>query len=212
MKICPACRTNYTDDSLRFCLADGTALHSILNNGPTAGGPAPKSSSAFWIKIVLAAVALGVVAIGAFGLLGAFFFYGTATKENEVTLKSPTPVLTVTPDNEKEILRDRLANIQKRLDEQKKTDVNSYPASPDEPKLDSIPTATVNSPNDGFLALRSKPDANRGDLIVKIPHGAKVELNNCEKSKVKLSGRTGRWCQVEYNGMTGWVFDVWLNY
>ncbi|HQU82098.1 MAG TPA: hypothetical protein PKY59_03185 [Pyrinomonadaceae bacterium] len=35
MKFCPNCRTQYTDDSLQFCLQDGTPL-SVLNN---AGEP-----------------------------------------------------------------------------------------------------------------------------------------------------------------------------
>jgi hypothetical protein len=35
MKRCPTCQSTYTDDSLRFCLQDGTALLSV-SGGPTA--------------------------------------------------------------------------------------------------------------------------------------------------------------------------------
>lgn len=36
MKICPACKTRYSDDTLRFCLQDGTPLaHSLEGETPT---------------------------------------------------------------------------------------------------------------------------------------------------------------------------------
>ncbi len=235
MKNCPVCGTTYTDDSLSFCLADGTALRTgdeeptaVRKAGVRVDTPsaAPtivvpdratpsKNSSGLWVKIVLAAALLGIFAIGAFGLLGAMYFYGTGGKEKEVVLNSPspTPAVSHTPDKEKERLRDEIANIQKRLEEQKKTNVNTspFPDNDDDERVSSI-TATVNSPGDGFLALRNIPDADRGVRIAKIPHGSEVELNNCEKTQVSISGRTGRWCRVEYNGLTGWVFDAWLDY
>jgi hypothetical protein len=240
MKQCPACKTTYTDDSLSFCLADGTALDTGVDEQPTVvkrGGnnllrvdiapvAAPtavipnreseaKHSSGNWIRVVLAILALGVLAIGAIGLVGAAFYYGTGGKANEIAAKSPTPPPTVnpTPDTEKERLRDELANIQKKLDEQKRANLETdkIPIDPDDERGSSI-TATVDSPNDGFLALRSLPDAERGERILRIPHGAQVEINNCGKTRVTIGGRTGRWCQVEYSSRTGWVFDAWLNY
>lgn len=38
MKICPQCQTTYTDDSLQFCLQDGTSLNSVTSTSqmPTA--------------------------------------------------------------------------------------------------------------------------------------------------------------------------------
>lgn len=38
MKICPQCRTTYTDDSLQYCLQDGTPL-DIQNNSQNFGAP-----------------------------------------------------------------------------------------------------------------------------------------------------------------------------
>lgn len=35
MKQCPSCKTTYTDDSLQFCLSDGTPLVSMVNDAPT---------------------------------------------------------------------------------------------------------------------------------------------------------------------------------
>ena len=74
------------------------------------------------------------------------------------------------------------------------------------------PTAHVNSPGDGFLALREEPDAENGNRLAKIPHDAVVFLENCEKDKTTIAGRTGRWCMVTYQDETGWVFDAWLTY
>lgn len=238
MKQCPACKTTYTDDSLSFCLADGTALDAGTDEQPTVvkkavnipmrvdipstaektavmpkADPADEGASGTWIKIGLAVVILGIVALGAVGLIGAVFYYGTGGKEKDPAPKSPTPTptATATPDAEKEKLRDELANIQKKLDEQKAANIDTRP-SPNDDDQDAPITATVDSPNDGFLALRSMPDAERGERILRIPHGAEVVINNCENRRVTISGRTGRWCQIEYAGRTGWVFDAWLNY
>ena len=114
---------------------------------------------------------------------------------------------TPTPDLEKEKLKDEIANIQRQLDERK-----NNAADDNLDQRGSSVTATVDSPNDGFLALRDRPDAERGERIAKIPHGAEVEIMNCEKNAVTIGGRNGRWCQVEYNGVNGWVFDAWLEY
>jgi len=34
MKQCPSCKNTYTDDSLQFCLADGTPLISMKDDAP----------------------------------------------------------------------------------------------------------------------------------------------------------------------------------
>jgi flagellar basal body-associated protein FliL len=184
MKQCPACKTSYTDDSLKFCLADGSVLDSATDEQPTvikpAGtnavrvdigstaastdamprvDPAPTSSSGTWVKIALGVVILSLLVIGAVGLIGAVFYYGSGGKEKDIAANSPTPTptatATATPDAEKEKLRDELANIQKKLEEKIKTNVNTQPSPLDQPPLT---TATANSPEDGFLALRSQPN------------------------------------------------------
>lgn len=238
MKQCPECKTTYTDNSLSFCLSDGTRLTEVADEQPTvvrgassdplrvdlvprsdpaiAPPPEPSRSSpaGFWIKMVIAIVILGVVALGAVGLAGAVFYYNTGgvtpTPTPAPASPTPRPSQTPTPDIEKEQLRDELANIQKRLDEQKKN-ANTWDKDDDDERGSSI-TATVDSPNDGFLALRNEPDAEHGERIAKIPHGAEVEILNCEKAAVTIGGRSGRWCQVEYKGQNGWVFDAWLEY
>ena len=231
MKQCPACKTKYTDITLSFCLEDGTPLVEAEDEQQTVvrqanvdpirvnvsehddqtavrnRQPATGSGAGTAIKIVVAVVLLIIAAIAALGLAGAAYYYGTATSVSD---KTPTPVpVTPTPsvDREKERLSEEIANIQKRLDEQKK---NASP-SDDDPGDNSV-IATVNSPNDGFLALRTEPDADRGTRLAKIPHGHTVEIMNCEKQAVTIGGRSGRWCLVEYNGQTGWVFDGFLDY
>lgn len=235
MKQCPACKTTYTDDSLSFCLSDGTSLiepsgeeQTVVRsrqNDPVRVDIGPKSEptlvhgadkkdgASTWIKLLIAAVVLIALAVIGLGLAGAAFYYGTSGKRSEPPTKSPppTPAVTATPDDEKDRLRDELANIQKQLDERTKNSNTWTNANSDDERGSSI-TATVNSPKDGFLALRSEPDADRGERIAKIPHGAEVEIQNCEKNAVTIASRTGRWCQVDYNGLNGWVFDAWLDY
>lgn len=235
MKQCPTCRTSYTDDSLIYCLSDGTSLQSAADEEPTVvrraaanplkidlasktepaadvkAAPASSSTSSTLVKFLIAAIILGALAIAGLGLAGAAFYYGTSGKEPEPPkTPSPTPLAASTPDDEKERLKKEIANIQKKLEEQEKN--SDTPANNNDDELGSSITATVDSPNDGFLALRSQPDADRGERIAKIPHGAEVEIQNCEKNAVTIGGRTGRWCQVDYDGLTGWVFDAWLEY
>ncbi len=233
MKQCPACKTTYTDDSLKFCLSDGNGLISIPDEEPTvvraqeplrvnipaesqtgrAAHPVPEKAVGMpmWIKIVLGLIIVGLATVLAAGLAGAAFYYsfGDAAPAPTATPAPPTsrPSATRTPDLEKEKLKDEIANIQRQLDDQKKN-ANTT----DDDQLGSPITATVDSPKDGFLALRDRPDAERGERLIKIPHGAEVEIMNCEKRAVTIGGRNGRWCQVEYNGVNGWVFDAWLEY
>lgn len=234
MKQCPVCKTTYPDTSLRFCLADGTELAELRADEPTAvlssgpGGqtsgppsdptivvsrqPLSRKSNTKLILFVVIGLLLGVAALAALGLAGAAFFYGSAGTETGPTSKpSPAPSASPTPDPEKERLKNEIANIQRRLEEQ-----NKNARSSQKPPADDVDEFTakgiVDSPGDGFLALRTTPDAERGIRIAKIPHGAEVKIMNCEKNAVVVGGRSGRWCQVEYNGTNGWVFDAWLEY
>lgn len=233
MKHCPACKTTYTDDSLSFCLSDGTSLvpeadddeQTVVRrvDGGAVRVDLPKSDptvvvrreqpsgSSNWVKFLIAALVVGALAILGLGIAGAAFYYGTAGREPEPIAKTPSPAATATPDTEKERLKDEIANIQRQLEEQKKN-ANTWEPSDHGDELDSNRIAIVDSPNDGFLALRSLPDADKGERIAKIPDGAEVEILNCKNNAVTIGGRTGHWCEVSYNNMTGWVFDAWLEY
>ena len=244
MKRCPSCGTTYTDATLRFCLADGARLDEAFDSDPTviAGGKdrlkvdittnvpaAPRqtrpeqrstgSSSRTWIKVFLGIFAFGVLLIAVIGIAGAVYYFSSGAGTSVVAQKSPTPVPTPaaspTVDEEKRRLEDELANVKKRLEDQKKTISNTNPfpdTDPDPDPLDSLTTATVNSPNDGFLALRSAPDADAGDRIAKIPHGAQIAVAMCQDGRVTIGGRTGKWCLVGWDNYVGWVFDAFLIY
>jgi len=235
MKQCPSCRTIYTDDTLTFCLSDGTRLVDVPDEEPTvvrerkgdSGGddaaatsaspgrstseqPAPRSSR--WVKIAAAVIVAGIAVLAILGVGGAIVYYqlGPSARRPTTTPTIPTPPATATPDREKERLRDEIANIRKRLEEANKNSTNGT-NDPDDERGSPI-TATVNSPNDGFLALRSQPDSEHGERVAKIPDGAEIEILRCAASSVTIAGRSGRWCYVRFDGQTGWVFDAWLEY
>ena len=58
---------------------------------------------------------------------------------------------------------------------------------------------------DGWLALRSEPDL-RGQRILKIPDGTYIDLRGCRQTQAD----GGRWCQSEYRGRSGWVYDLYV--
>ena len=233
MKQCPACRTTYTDDTLQYCLTDGSTLiaadteaETVVRHGvrvdieqsrsktqPTQFIPPSQArgSTGTVLKVVIGILVLGLLGLLVAGGAGAFYYFSTSSTSISVATPTPKPSPTPSPtiDPEKERLQKELANLQKQLDKEKEAEANNRP-----PVLgsDEFPTARVNSPNDGFLALRSEPDAEKGERLAQIPHGTVVTLENCEKEKVKIGNRTGRWCMVTYRGTTGWVFDAWLEY
>ncbi|QQS33814.1 MAG: SH3 domain-containing protein [Acidobacteriota bacterium] len=125
------------------------------------------------------------------------------------TQQSPPPAATPaqTPDEANEKLLEKLAELEKKIDDQQKQAKATPP-----PVIRTATTAWVNSPGDGFLALRSDPSADVGYRILQIPHGAEVRVISCQDRSIRIGGRSGRWCRVRYDGTTGWAFDGWLVY
>ena len=234
MKQCPTCRTTYTDDSLKYCLADGGTLIDVGTEAETfvrpglrvdipsptsptvhsTAGPSPSKSSPV-LKIVAAFLVVGFLGLLVLGGAGALFYFNSGGTRVAVASPTPTPrpsptrSTSPTPELDEERLEQELANLQKQLEDALKPEPSQAPPGSES---DGRPTARVNSPGDGFLALRSEPDAHEGERLAEIPHGAVVSLENCEKEKVKIGSRTGRWCMVTYRDQTGWVFDAWLDY
>ena len=69
-------------------------------------------------------------------------------------------------------------------------------------------TVTVNTPGDGFLALKDKPCAAPcGKTLLRIPHTTRLELGTCTGKEERIDGANGQWCQTRYAGTDGWVFD-----
>ena len=236
MKQCPTCRTTYTDETLRFCLADGGVLFDLgteaetvarhgvrIDVGPPsyatipAAGEQSRAKSSPVLKIVVAVLVLGFLGLLGLGVAGAIFYFNSGGK-TPVAVVSPTPTPSSTPTrtpspsptpDEDQQLEEEMANLKKQLEDA----LNPSPTkTPPGFSSDGQPTARVNSPADGFLALRSEPDAETGERLAQIPHGSVVTLENCEKEKVKIGNRSGRWCMVTYEDQTGWVFDAWLQY
>ena len=238
MKQCPQCRNTYTDDTLKFCLADGALLErtdeqetaerrGVLVDIPqaqTAAAPhlAPRSGGGGTaIKIIIAVLVLGFLALVVVGGVGVLLYLNsgggrTVAQTTPTPTPTPTPRPTAstspTPDLDQERLEKELANVMKQLEEGLNSNTNSSAPTPGKNDVtDGHPTARVNSPGDGFLAMREEPDAD-SPMLARIPHGSTVTLENCEKQKTTISGKSGRWCMVTYGDETGWVFDAWLQY
>ncbi len=238
MKLCPKCKNTYSDDSLLFCLSDGTNLIAMpaadetiemrgttnptrfdfpaQQSDPTVFSPRisqpqtrnVKKGISLWLFAPLVVILLLSVA----GLVGYILL-----KPNEVTFSNtPTPTPTATPDNQTAALKEELESLKKQIASQKtpvKNDSAVRPFPNDTPITPVIQTARANSPGDGFLALRSIPDADNGTMIAKIPHGTNLEIIGCQKNITQLPGkRRGRWCRTTFNGLSGWVFDGFLIY
>jgi len=239
MKQCPQCRNTYTDDTLKFCLADGAVLERIDEQetaarrgvlvdipqpvtAASAPHPAPQhrnGGSGTAIKIVVAVLVLGFLALVVVGGAGVLYYMnsdGGQTVAQTTPTQTPTPRTSASPsptfDPDQEHLEKELANVLKQLEDGLKSETNSSAPTPTKDDIaDGHPTARVNSPNDGFLAMREEPKAG-SSMLAKIPHGSTVSLENCEKQKTTVAGRSGRWCMVTYGDETGWVFDAWLIY
>ncbi|MBK9154387.1 MAG: SH3 domain-containing protein [Chloracidobacterium sp.] len=234
MKQCSVCKTTYTDDSLSFCLSDGspltaaeaeqeTVVRKVGHGGLKVDLPPdqvtwvspekraqPAKASNTWVKVLAIIAVVVILGVAGIGIVGALIYFQPGMNGSGTPSPSPMQSPTGTPatDPEKDRLREEIANIQRQLDEQKRNAGPGDAEPEDDPDIPDV--ARVNSPNDGFLALRSLPDSDRGIRLAKIPHGTELEIIDCEPYRKSIGGRSGRWCLVEYAGITGWVFDAWL--
>lgn len=241
MKHCPVCKTTYTDESLNFCLADGASLIASpeaektiqmsfsgapvrINVPPdsvptvisSVNSPSKPSRKGFgWLVIAALGALLLLGFLGVIGVVGYFSLREKGEKDSAAVAVSPTPAQiasqTPVPNDETGALKEKLANLEKQIQDRK----NQKPALPAETsspsKLSENMTARANSPGDGFLALRKQPDSETGELLTKIPHGASLTVLGCPKP-AKIGKKSGRWCQVIYNGQAGWAFDAFLTF
>ncbi len=113
---------------------------------------------------------------------------------------------------EKEKLEEKIDNLEKTVEEQKKQlSRKNVPKPAPKTKTKRAPKGyvRVNSPGDGWLALRTAPNSKTGRLIMKIPHGTLLNVYGC--TGVRPSGKLrGRWCKTVYANYEGWVFDYYL--
>ena len=110
MKICPACQTQYTNDTLQFCLQDGTPLMPARQaDTPTAvfkappswqqsemtrvAAPQPKKTGSKMAVVVAATVLIMLVLFGAVGI-GAWLYFRNPQTEtaNNISVKANIPI------------------------------------------------------------------------------------------------------------------------
>ena len=226
MKQCPVCKTTYTDDSLSFCLSDGATLFFVSDEQETRViskaadtvriDVPPQTSSVFTPPVIphqtqnggrskTVSLLIGVLALVILLFIG-FAAFMLLKPSDE---KRPGPTTSPTAANSQS--NDEIAKLKKEV-EDLKNQKSPTPTSTVPLQKPAGETARVNSPGDGFLALRSAPNAETGYQILKIPHGSSVDVLGCQSFSVKIGSRNGRWCQVNYAGQSGWAFDAWLNY
>ena len=113
-------------------------------------------------------------------------------------------------DLEKEKLEEKIERLEEEVEEQKKKPAPAPPKKKKTPRPTELEMGymRVNSPGDGWLALRSGP-SSQSRLLVKIPHRSVVRVDYCG-SVVRSGKLRGRWCEVVYKGRKGWSFDYYL--
>jgi hypothetical protein len=251
MKECPQCNSVYSDDTLRFCLTDGTELVDRGEGAPTvemsgletaaseetrqtedsarvridvprdeevrtvssAKIPVREEKKGFSGGLVAALVGLLIIVIAVLAVSVGYILF-----QQDRTVARQEPGSNVNSRGaEVERLKHRIDELGNRLSSNLNDDAKSSPepvktATPkeDEPEFDDEVIKRVNSPADGFLALRDTPFSRKGSRLAKIPHGDIVVLGKCQKNAITIGGRTGHWCRAKWEGYSGWVFDVWL--
>lgn len=184
--------------------------HSEPETGFHGARPAvANTGSSSFLKVIVICLVLGILLIAALGVAGLIYYNtsggGTAINNKPAATPSPVPA-----NNETDELREQIANLEKRLNEQRLTNrPANIPLTL--PNQTTTTSARVSSPGDGFLALRTLPNSEAGERILKIPHGAAVSVGGCLPA-VRTGTKTGRWCRASYNGYSGWVFDAYLIY
>lgn len=216
MKRCPTCNQTFGDENA-FCLDDGTPLlGNIGNEGfggfqpsgemPTQYIPRPQNTSAHvlpnsgkWVFPVVGILCGLVVVLGFFA-----FFRETSSEKAVVSQQYTEP-------------REANKNTESRPTRQVEAPplpLQPLPPPPSPPPSVNqlaYPVVTVNSPRDGYLALKSEPCiAPCGTTLLKIPHRTRLTLGTCKNNFEVADRRRGRWCYTSHGGYTGWVFDAFV--
>ncbi len=131
MKTCPKCNTQYTDDTLSFCLNDGTPLTGAATDTPTVvfneSETVVRSSGADWQQsqathyipqqhippqqpptsggkssmLVVAIAALALLAVVGVAAVGGFIYYNSSGKNAGLTNANSSPTPSRTPETNK---------------------------------------------------------------------------------------------------------------
>ena len=231
MPRCPACGRLYPAGTL-YCMDDGTALVAdaappdaalpsasasreldrLLSESdrPVAAPPVAAPPVAPAVEAAPAprsgglVVLLAVLALAVLGLLGVLVWQQKATAEAAEARAADAlaQAADARTDADAQAARDAEARAADARD------AEAQQAYSDEPGEGT--TVWANSPNDGFLALRSAPTVGRGTRLLKIPHGDPLVLGDCLAPTTSPGGRYGSWCRALYAGTSGWVFDAFV--
>lgn len=202
MKRCPHCGRTF-DDSLAFCQHDATPLVALA----VAPIPPPRPNAAPQPEAVLAApteylretpkrglsnraawIVVGALALlGLLGLGGYFFVLRPSGDGREAAAAIDSTAM--------------------GIDSAAKGGTGPY-LPQDYSPAENLRYAE--SPNDGFVALRSDPSISRGSRLLRIPHGAAVTVLYTGGPGDVIEGRSGTWVQVQYGSTVGWAFDAFL--
>jgi hypothetical protein len=60
--------------------------------------------------------------------------------------------------------------------------------------------------------LNIRPEPGKGSIvIVKMPHGAQIEILEYSKEEEEIDGNKAPWAKVKYKKYTGWAFSLYLS-
>lgn len=186
MKQCPQCGVTYAD-ALQYCTADGTPLapmaDPVMPAGPLVSAPAKRIGTAVWVGLGLAGLAIAV-AVGVW--IGSASGDGPRPGQGTPFGK---PGVTAQEDRDAE-------------EDEPEGDLVA------ETESDVIRELIVDSPRDGFLAIRSEPSVRTGARIGRALHGQRIGVLSATGPRQTISGRSGQWVYIRYRDLEGWVFDA----
>jgi hypothetical protein len=186
MKRCPTCNQVYADESLNFCLADGSALSAADTRGATASMPAhltalpPAGSPSYTTRasrrgfspiFAYAGIGLLVLLVG-----GAVVMWVTSdAKPAQVESPQAAPQATASP--------------------------TPAPTQAPVPKLYRV----VGVAEDDVLYVRDRPGPRNASVGQIPPDGVSIQIL---EDTVRVGQST--WVRVKYKGITGWVNNRFL--
>ena len=210
MRRCSQCGQTYPDDYL-YCLSDGLPLAAdsggfqssgetptqYIVRPPNTNYQIPQAVVPKWV-FPLVGILCGLLIV--FGFFA--FFRESSSEKSDISQKN-----TESGKSNKNIETQRSPQVE----------ATPFPSRPLPPsptpiiKPGNYSAVTVNSPRDGYLALKSEPCvAPCGTMLIKIPHGTKLSLGMCKDTLEVADRRQGRWCSTSYDGYTGWIFDAFV--
>lgn len=216
MKKCSRCNQIFGDEN-DFCLNDGTPLMPDGSSQETVILPKPGTSGQHFQKPTEFAsprsggnsqyLMFGVILLLAILAVGFGVAYYVTSKNNPA---SPAQNVNAKVDNtqsdeKQKQLEAENERLRSALDSDKRA--QSLPTTPTAPR-----TVRVNSPRDGILSLKDQPCSKPcGKLLYNIPHGTQIVLNYCKPNIEYADRRSGHWCTTSYAGLSGWVFDGFVD-